>query len=580
MAEAGERLKVLVVDDQEVNLLLLTAILQQQGHDVVRATNGREAVDVFERSQPDLVLMDVMMPVMDGYEAARIIRERAGDRFMPIIFVTALRDEASLIKALQAGGQDFITKPYSHAILKAKIDALLEQRRMYETMRLQRDELELHQQWIQHEHKVAESLFQKILHSSALTQPGVRYVLSPQAIFNGDLLIAAFRPSGQLNVLLGDFTGHGLSAAIGTIPVSDIFQGMTIKGFAIPEIASEINKKLQAVLPRGLFLAATLVEIDSAEGVMKVWNGGLPEAILYDAEAGRIRSRLQTRHFPLGLVGANQFDKHIDIYPIGEHDRLYLFTDGVTEAANAEGEMFGDGRLQAVFDGHVPVESLLDTLLEQVTSFRGQQLQTDDFTLAEFQVGCLERLPESSALPAVAVTAGLDAAGIPEWTLAFEMQPPMLRSLDPLPVLMQVLMEVQHLYQHKEQIYIILAELYSNALEHGVLGLRSQIKNEPEGFQRYYTAREDALNKLTSGYVRFAFQHFLSDGGGRIVIKVEDSGSGFDYANRLTVSAPGHQFHGRGLSLLNGLCESLEYRGRGNEVVAVYAWQHDGSGMA
>lgn len=391
MAEAGERLKVLVVDDQEVNLLLLTAILQQQGHDVVRATNGREAVDVFERSQPDLVLMDVMMPVMDGYEAARIIRERAGDRFMPIIFVTALRDEASLIKALQAGGQDFITKPYSHAILKAKINALQEQRRMYETVRLQRDELELHQQWIQHEHKVAESLFQKILHSSALTQPGVRYVLSPQAIFNGDLLIAAFRPSGQLNVLLGDFTGHGLSAAIGTIPVSDIFQGMTIKGFAIPEIASEINKKLQAVLPRGLFLAATLVEIDSAEGMMKVWNGGLPEAILYDPEAGRIRSRLQARHFPLGLVGVNQFDKHIDIYPIGEQDRLYLFTDGVTEVVNAEGEMFGDGRLQAVFDGHVPVESLLDTLLEQVTSFRGQQLlrRLQDQTLRAYLNGRL-----------------------------------------------------------------------------------------------------------------------------------------------------------------------------------------------
>lgn len=145
---------------------------------------------------------------------------------------------------------------------------------------------------------------------------------------------------------------------------------------------------------------------------------------------------------------------------------------------------------------------------------------------------------------------------------------------------MQILMEVQRLHQHKEQIYIILAELYSNSLEHGVLGLRSQLKNEPDGFQRYYAAREEALNKLTAGYVRFAFQHFLTSGGGRIVIKVEDSGAGFDYVNHLTAAAPGHQFHGRGLPLLNGLCESLEYRGRGNEVVAVYAWQHDESAAA
>ncbi len=573
---AAAGMKILVVDDQEVNRYLLTVILEQLGHEVHVATNGAEAVEQFQKLHPDMVFMDVMMPVMDGYEAATRIRALVDDRFVPILFITALRDEASLIKALQHGGQDFITKPFSHAILRAKIESMQQQMHMYETLRQQRDQLAQYQQRIGHEHQVAERLFQKILHSGALGHPGIRYVISPQAIFNGDLLIAGFRPTGQLNILLGDFTGHGLSAAIGTIPVSDIFQGMTAKGFAVSEIAAEINKKMQAVLPRGLFLAACLVEVSFSEGLIRVWNGGVPEGILYDAEQGRIRSRLQARHFPLGVVAADQFDKTLDIYPIGPDDRLFMFTDGVTEAANPAGEAFGDVRLMELFgDGRAAVaDQLLDRLIEEVSVFRGQQTQSDDFTLAEFRLAELERLPDTSVMRA---SHELTERDFPDarrdWAMDFEFQQAVLRTMDPLPLLMQMLMEIQHLHEHKEQIYLILAELYSNALEHGVLRLKSSLKSGPDGFEHYYTAREQALSTLQAGFVHFHFEVWQSDVVSKLIVQVEDSGEGFDVSKCNPLGGGLTEYHGRGLPLLRALCESVGFNDKGNKVTAVYCWR-------
>src|SRR5690606_16464168 len=113
------RMHILVVDDTEANRKLLAWILEDEGHTVTEAKDGRQAVTLFQAGEFDLVLMDVMMPVMDGFEATRAIKEYLGDRHVPIIFLTALSDDASLAKCLAIGGDDFLSKPINEKILQA-----------------------------------------------------------------------------------------------------------------------------------------------------------------------------------------------------------------------------------------------------------------------------------------------------------------------------------------------------------------------------------------------------------------------------------------------------------------------------
>ncbi|MFT5208891.1 MAG: CheY-like chemotaxis protein [Flavobacterium sp.] len=118
-----ESLKILVADDNDTDRLILSTILKKEGHEVVQAVNGREAVDLFSSSRPHLVLLDAIMPELDGSGAAREIKNIAGEDLVPIIFLTSLTDAESLASCLDAGGDDFLSKPYQRVILKAKIHA-------------------------------------------------------------------------------------------------------------------------------------------------------------------------------------------------------------------------------------------------------------------------------------------------------------------------------------------------------------------------------------------------------------------------------------------------------------------------
>ena len=114
-------LKILAVDDTEMNLNLLARFFSKKGHEMITATNGQEAIERFESEQPNLILMDVMMPVMDGYEATREIRQRSGEKWIPIIFMSARAAIEDQVAGLDAGGDDYLTKPISMRIFDAKI---------------------------------------------------------------------------------------------------------------------------------------------------------------------------------------------------------------------------------------------------------------------------------------------------------------------------------------------------------------------------------------------------------------------------------------------------------------------------
>ncbi|MEE8305457.1 MAG: fused response regulator/phosphatase [Candidatus Tectomicrobia bacterium] len=481
----GERpLRLLIVDDDLTNRLVLNAMLVKEGHTVLTAADGQEALEVFDREQPDMVLMDVMMPVMDGYEATRQIKARTGERFVPVIFLTALHDETALVECVACGGDDFLTKPYKRPILRAKVEALERVRRLYATLKTQKDELATHHTHIQQEQKVAEGVFSNIVHAGCLDMPHIKYLLSPMAIFNGDLLLAAPKPSGGLHIMVGDFTGHGLPAALGAIPLSDIFYDMTAKGYEISDIVAAINQKLKAAMPTGVFCAACLLEFDPAYSTLTIWNGGIPEVLVY-GRPGRKPKSLASQHLPLGVVGNDRLDRGVEIVNLAPGDRVYAYTDGVIETCNPDGEMFAQQRLDSYFVRNLHPDRLFDEIRAGLSAFRAGRSQSDDVTLVEITCDAVVANHRSTYSTAYQHTMSPS-----HWQMVLELGPDTLRRVDPLPQIIQMLMEMQGLHQHRECLYTVLAELFSNALDHGLLGLDSGLKSSPERFAEYYTTRE------------------------------------------------------------------------------------------
>lgn len=557
-----ERMSILIAEDSAADRMLLSTIVSRQGHRVLTASNGLEALSLFEQERPQLVLMDAMMPVMDGFEAARRIKQSAGEELVPIIFLTSLTEGEALVRCLEAGGDDFLAKPYNRVILEAKIKAMERLRRLQDTVLQQRDLIAKHNEHLLNEQRVAKAVFDKVTHSGCLDAPNIRYLQSPYAVFNGDLLLAAFKPSGGMHVLLGDFTGHGLPAAIGAMPLAEVFYGMTAKGYSLAEVLREINAKLKRILPVGVFCCATLLNVSFQRQVVEVWNGGLPDGYLLRSSGERLL--LKSRHLPLGVLETATFNDKYEVYPLELGDRVFLLSDGVLEACNKQGQAFGEERLLDVFERNMLPSALFGEIQQALNLFSGEQ--QDDVSLLEV---CLV---ESGSLTRPPLAFADSGQSHPlDWSASFEFRGETLRHFNPLPFLLQLLLEVQGLRPQGGALFTVLAELYSNALEHGVLGLDSALKSDAEGFAEYYRQRSQRLAQLNDGFVRFHLRLLPEGGGGRLVVRVEDSGPGYD-GPRVLEQQRSARLSGRGLTLVRQLSERCSWGEGGPGVSVEFSW--------
>lgn len=565
MGTEQEPLKILIAEDNETDRMILQKIIQRLGHSVVSARNGVEAIELFQREQPQLVLLDVLMPQMDGPLAARHLKELAAEDLVPIIFLTSLTDAESLADCLQAGGDDFLSKPYNPVVLKAKIQAFNRMRVMHRTLLRQRDQIAAHHERLLREQQVAKTVFDNIANLGCLQARNLRYFLSPVAVFNGDVLLAALKPSGGMHVLLGDFTGHGLPAAIGAMPMAEIFYGMTAKGFSMTDVLREINQKLKKILPTGFFCCAAMVDLNFARREIEVWMGGMPACFLL---RGDERIALRSNHLPLGVLDAHAFSTGTYKHTLNEGDRIFLWSDGIIEARSPEGELFGDERLRQVFDETNDKSLLFDEVHRRVLKFIGGAERSDDLSMVEVIM-----MPERElGIKADPMTSSA-LKGPQSWEFTYKIEGQTLTEFNPVPLLLHNILEMPRLRAYSGQIYTVLAELYSNALEHGVLGLCSNQKQTSQGFLAYYRERELRLQEQVCGWIQFRIRHRPEEGGGVLCIRVEDSGPGFDYHGFAKSAPSAASYSGRGIPLLCGICRRLEYFGCGNIVEAEFAWQ-------
>ncbi len=558
---ASDGLTILVADDNPADRMILGRLVETLGHSVASVENGREAVETFSALRPDLVLMDALMPVMDGFEAARLIKESAGEDLVPIIFLTSLTETDALVKCLEAGGDDFLTKPYNPVILQAKIQAFKRMKDMQRTLRTQRDLIASQHQRLVRDQELAKVIFDRVAHAGCLSASNLRYLQSAYAMFNGDILLAAYKPSGGMHILLGDFTGHGLSAAIGAMPLAEVFYAMTARGFNVRDIVRELNGKLGQILPVGIFCCAALIDVNSDKGLVEIWNGGLPEVLIVSREA-QLLHRVPSTHLPLGVARAEKFDPNPVVLAMAPGERLMCWTDGVIESRSQSGEPYGEHRVLELIEAYRgQPESLFDGLLQSLEAFHGSP--EDDISLLEMVM----QSPAAQRPAANSLSSHHQSAQ--DWQLAYTFRAASVRMHNPLPFLLEVMMEIPGLRVHAGSLHTILSELYSNALEHGLLGLDSAWKRDSEGFTHYYVQRNQRLSALREGWIRVLLDHTPTDEGGILRIEMADSGSGFSHQPQEVSEG----YAGRGLALVAALTDEVSFNTQGNRVRVVFSWE-------
>jgi len=569
-------LTILVVDDSRPDLALMTAMLAKMGHEVMQSTSGEAALDIFRQQIPDMVLMDVLMPGIGGFDAVREMRHIAQDNWIPIIFITALGQEDDIVRGIEAGGDDYVLKPINYKMLDAKINSLHQHLRFFREKEEQSQMLHDYQVRTEEEQNTAQDFMARLLALDKIKDPLVQFHLQPAEVFSGDLIAAARTPAGHLYAMLADSTGHGLTAALAVMPVLQSFHAMVAKGYSIGALAAEINRKIREYLPANRFVAAVLIALDEKNGRVSVWNGGCPPAILLNPD-GMVACQFDSRHLPLGILNPNSFDDEVTHYHYGDQPcQLLLCSDGAVDSADPGSMEIGMSHLLQA----ARTESLAERLSSMVRMLEqqlaGKQAHDDiALILVDCPAEALEEMPIPVQPELIRRETNLMSATLAqeqheeqvEWQFALTLTAPQLRQADIVPLLLHVVNQIElDGASLSGKLFLILSELFNNALDHGLLKLDSALKNDPQGMDRYFEERAIRLKQLGQGEIKIRLLKTCTVAGLCLKIIISDTGDGFDFQAFQTAALDASmRRHGRGIALVESLSSQLYYADNGRE---------------
>jgi sigma-B regulation protein RsbU (phosphoserine phosphatase) len=310
---------VQIVDDKILNQKVLSAILEKNNFRTLSASNGVEARKIAEEHHPDIILMDIMMPVEDGFTACDKLKKNPKTADIPIIFISALDDVENKIKGLSIGGIDYIAKPFNKDEVLARV----------------KNYLKLYQNYKMIINVQSEKLSQiKNAQKAILVKPdelkearfAVKY--SPILEAGGDFYDVFETGEGIFEYFIADISGHDIGASFATSALKALFRNNSSQLYTINEVVTIINKILCTLFRAGQHITAAYIRIDRKRGIATYLNAAhLP--IIYIPQAGKI----QTFDSANGIIGA--FDESIftsEKLTVMPGDRFLLFTDGLVES--------------------------------------------------------------------------------------------------------------------------------------------------------------------------------------------------------------------------------------------------------
>jgi len=572
-------MNILLVDNSRIDMAVMVSMLNKMEHQVLQSHSAEEALAMFGQNIPDMVLMAVTMPGIGAFNAVSEMRRIALDNWIPIIFTTVPGHENDIVRGIEAGGDDYLLKPIHYPILCAKIKVQQQHLNLFRRTQEQNFELSEYRIRNKEEQGSAQALTARILSFEQIKDPLVHFHFHPADVFSGDLIAATRSPAGHLYAMLADSSGHGQAAALAVMPVLQAFYTMVAKGYTIGAIAAEINRKIIEYLPANRFVATALVALDAANNRMSVWNGGCPPVVLLNSD-GTVAHRFDSSHLPLGILPPYKFD---DMVTYCRYDnsqcQVLMCSDGAINNASSGGLESGMAHLLQV----AQTENQSDWLSAMVKILPNQlanRCAHDDIALILLDCPADEveefnslaqvtaSMPSENSQPSKVMLNQVYTGDSIDWRFDLTLTAPQLRQIDILPMLLNV---VKHIEQTEAQalsskLFLVLSELFNNALDHGLLGLDSSLKNNPLGMDVYYDERATRLSKLVKGEIKIKLMKVSGSHGPCLKITVTDSGDGFDVqaAQTLTLDSDMRRY-GHGLALVKSLSGDMYYTDLGSK---------------
>ncbi len=365
---------ILIVDDNPANLEIFEMRLAANNYEIITASDGQEGLAMAKERLPDLILLDIMMPKMDGIEVCRHLRAESSLPFMPIIIVTAKTDSKDVVAGLEAGADEYLTKPVNHAALVARVKSMLRIKLLHDTVIEQSAQL-------QGQLKTATKI-QSLFWPDIPDLDGGSHIWAaaiPAAYVSGDLYDVIPLPDGSLLAYVADVSDKGVPAALVMAALSTKIRSEARNQYEIDALLQVVNNSTYNLASEeGFFATIVLVRYWPQSGNMQLSIGGhIPP--LWIAK-NHIRNLPPLNGISMGVTQDAPYEKKEILLSRGES--ILLFTDGVIEAENEDNELFGNERLVGfIKDAKGPPWG--KGLLEFLSNWRGNSSASDDLTILE-----------------------------------------------------------------------------------------------------------------------------------------------------------------------------------------------------
>jgi sigma-B regulation protein RsbU (phosphoserine phosphatase) len=367
---------ILLVDDNPTNLQVLFQTLEGVGCKLLIAKNGQMALSIAGKARPDLILLDIMMPDIDGYEVCRQLKTNPATSGIPVIFLSALGDTEDKVKGLQLGAVDYITKPFQPDEVIARVNTHLTIDRLKREVESQKDQLE-------HELKVVSEVQRKLLPKQLPAIDGFKlaahYETSRYA--GGDYYDIIELPDNCWGFLIADAEGHSAPAAVLMAMTCALFRSYPGSADDPAEVLHYLNEHLCKVADPS-FMTALYAHYDANKQIMRMARAGHPLPMVFRHADNKAIEFPCPGVYPLGIE-AYEIEIPVTEAKLEPGDRFLIYTDGLTERFDMAGDTYGEQRLLELLatDSANDTQGIIAAIMADVEQFAGQRPADDDQAL-------------------------------------------------------------------------------------------------------------------------------------------------------------------------------------------------------
>ncbi|MFT7618883.1 MAG: serine phosphatase RsbU (regulator of sigma subunit) [Planctomycetota bacterium] len=382
--EISNKATILAVDDAPENLDVVKGILVPE-YSVKAAINGKMALKIAESQQPDLILLDVMMPEMDGYDVCRELKKNPLTSHIPVIFLTAKDESEDEAAGLDLGAADYISKPVNPSILKARVKTHLALKRNMERLQSAYEVIKKQKDRMEEELILAAQIQAKMVPPGSPALPDRPDIdlwasLHPAREVGGDLYDFQIVKDGKLCFCVGDVSGKGVPAALFMATAKTLIKARSFDDSSPASIVTQVNATLCEDNEASMFVTLFLGILDLVTGELTYTNAGHNPTFVKRTD-GAVKA-LTKLHGPIVAV-ADDFDYGESMLKLNAGDLLFAYTDGVTEAMNNDEALYSTSRLQTLIAESTLscAEDALRIVIEDVRRFEEGAEQADDVTI-------------------------------------------------------------------------------------------------------------------------------------------------------------------------------------------------------